>query len=57
MRDISAKAGATKDAFRRTMNDTMTLLKVWNIPDEIIKRVQMYYIYSWDNGAVLGKSA
>ncbi|XP_071508803.1 uncharacterized protein [Diadema antillarum] len=53
MRDISAKSGATKDAFRRRMDDTMTLLKVWNIPESVQKRVRMYYIYSWDNGAVL----
>eukprot|EP00057_Strongylocentrotus_purpuratus_P035334 XP_798644.2 PREDICTED: uncharacterized protein LOC594100 [Strongylocentrotus purpuratus] len=53
MRDISAKAGATKDQFRRQMDDTMSLLQVWKIPEAVQKRVRTYYIYSWDQGAVL----
>ncbi|XP_041454743.1 cyclic nucleotide-gated cation channel beta-3-like [Lytechinus variegatus] len=53
MRDISAKAGATKEQFRRQMDDTMNLLQVWNIPESVQKRVRSYYIYSWDQGAVL----
>ena len=56
MRDIVGAAGAAKGAFRRRMDNTMSLLKIWKIPDEVQRRVRLWFMYSWDRRELLGKS-
>ncbi|XP_070576004.1 cyclic nucleotide-gated channel beta-3-like [Ptychodera flava] len=53
MRDILGAARATKEAFRRRMDNTMRLLNNWKIPEKAQKRVRMWYLYNWERGELL----
>ena len=55
MRDIVGAAGATKGAFRRRMDNTMALLNNWKIPEELQRRVRLWFMYAWDRRELLGK--
>ncbi|XP_077983104.1 uncharacterized protein LOC144437944 [Glandiceps talaboti] len=53
MRDILGAARATREAFRRRMDNTMRLLNTWKIPESVQKRVRMWYLYNWERGELL----
>ncbi|XP_022108775.1 cyclic nucleotide-gated cation channel beta-3-like [Acanthaster planci] len=53
MRDIVGAAGASKGAFRRRMDNTMSLLKIWKIPESVQRRVRLWFMYSWDRRELL----
>ncbi|XP_071785826.1 uncharacterized protein [Asterias amurensis] len=53
MRDIVGAAGATKGAFRRRMDNTMALLQNWKIPDDVQRRVRLWFMYAWDRRELL----
>ncbi|XP_038070088.1 cyclic nucleotide-gated cation channel beta-3-like isoform X2 [Patiria miniata] len=55
MRDIVGASGAAKGAFRRRMDNTMSLLKIWKIPESVQRRVRLWFMYSWDRRELLNE--
>ncbi|XP_071959416.1 uncharacterized protein [Antedon mediterranea] len=56
MRDIVGAASATKERFRERMDNTMLLLKNWQIPEHVQKKVRMWYMYKWDSGELIDEA-
>lgn len=55
MRDIVGSASATKNNFRKRMDSTISILKNRGIPDNVQKRVNLWFMNSLDRGELLGK--
>ncbi|PIK39194.1 hypothetical protein BSL78_23972 [Apostichopus japonicus] len=53
MRDIVGSASATKNNFRKRMDSTISILKNRGIPDNVQKRVNLWFMNSLDRGELL----
>ena len=55
IRDIFEMAGAAKDQYRKTMDNTIYYMKSLNIPKDLQDRVKTWFNYNWEHSKTLSK--